>query len=113
MVVVGEEVREEGAACAPDRSNALAKETRLTPCTRGPGLWDATVDKEVLSRPVALLMGVPGSGFCAPVERARTLSQSSWHEDDVLISGRSLRPSLQPSAEPFISHTRAMCGVSV
>ena len=46
MVVVGEEVREEGAACAPDRSNALAKETRLTPCTRGPGLWDATVEKE-------------------------------------------------------------------
>ena len=28
--------------------------------------------------------------LCAPVERARTLSQSSWHEDDVLISGRSL-----------------------
>ena len=46
MVVVGEEVREEGAACAPDRSNALAKETRLTPRTRGPGLWDATVEKE-------------------------------------------------------------------
>ena len=42
MVVAGEEVREERVARAPDRSNAPAKETRLTPCTRAPGLWDAT-----------------------------------------------------------------------
>ena len=38
--------RRKKAAWAPDRSNAFAKETRLTPCTRAPGLWDATVDKE-------------------------------------------------------------------
>ena len=46
MVVVGEEVMEERAAWAPDGSDAFAKETRLTPCTRAQGLWHATVDKE-------------------------------------------------------------------
>ena len=76
-----------------------------------------------MSTPVPLLMGLPGSFFAQLSNVRGPFRQSSWHEDDVLISGRSLRPSLQPlaggfvvrayAAEPFSSHTRAMCGVSV
>ena len=68
------------------------------------------------------LHGTSRFRLCAKVERAKTLSQSSWYEDDVLILGRSFRPSPLPLAAGFVvrayaakirTRTRAMYGVTV
>ena len=47
MVVAGEDARGESIQGSRSRQNATPKkETRLTPCTRAHGLWDANVEKE-------------------------------------------------------------------
>ena len=80
----GEQPRLEIAAI-----HAPKRETRLTPCTRASRLRDASVQKESSSAPVALLTGLPRFRLFAHLSGVRgRFRQSSWSEDDLLISGR-------------------------
>ena len=105
---------------------APKRETHLTPCTRASRLRDASVQKESCRHQWHSRRDYKVQAFAHLSDVRGRFRQSSWSEDDLLISGRSLRPSPHLDVRTWLKDslrgrmprksdtgTRAVCVVSV